>query len=258
MKLHNAVLCYSDSQDCIDMYFSLWERYNHPLYFYSSEDSFPPNTYGNPIFKAGQSGHSGAHTIERHLIFFKKMLSYDAQWFVVNDYDSFILCDPLDLIEGRDPCIFGNFITTTGVNKHTIEKYQGQWPKFFIHPPYIIHRDVLINICDATVPYNVQGGYFDRWLGLVCEYMRPPLVSFRGSRSSIKGWPDSPHSLEYSNEIGIEVMDIGCTYHWILKQHVIKLQASELEKFRRYKVFHGIRDAKVFNLLINKNDIYEK
>ena len=234
-------MAYSGAQSCIDRHIPYWEKYANELTFYSSKDSYPSSTHGHMLFQFGKSGHAGEHTIARHVLYFKHMLQSDADWYAINDYDSLILCDPLDLIKDREPCIMGNvFRTWGGKNGNTIGRlklghYYGKnivdgCPKFYLHPPYIIHRSILDKITNSPVPFDVQGGYFDRWLGVSCEELQIPTVSFR--RFKGLDFIERTHNGFSVNKIDDRFL------HDVKKEHV---------------AIHGIKDKKVLEYIRRLN-----
>ena len=159
-KIASCVFSYSDAQDCIDRHIDLWRKYSFDLFFYSSEDSFPINTYGHKLYKIGKSGHNGEDSIKKHILFLNHMLKLGYDWYLINDYDSINLMNPVDIVD--NPAIFGNVFNQSLVD-------QSRWESpIFIHPPIVIHKTIMSKILELNLSPDKEHGFFDRWLGLCC------------------------------------------------------------------------------------------
>lgn len=131
-----VIHCYEGETPKLQWMLGGWLHHHAPLLFLSPEDA-PVQIGTFPCKSAGQRGWKGAHTWERQRLHWGLALQEPAEWFLLNDSDSFCLTPELPryLYDGPTEAFYSNVIC------HEFEHKDTDHPNF--QPPYFMHRSVL-------------------------------------------------------------------------------------------------------------------
>ena len=135
-----VVHCYGGEMDKLPWMIGGWLHHGLPVLFLSPEDS--PAQIGTFECKfAGKAGWKGSHTWERQRLHWQLALDEGAEWYFLNDSDSFLLTPdfPTYLYEHPE-AFFSNVIC------HEFEHKDTDHPNF--QPPYFMHRSILQQMAD--------------------------------------------------------------------------------------------------------------
>lgn len=163
-----VVMAHTDAQIVFDRHFGEWRK--HPdsdlMVFYPEKEPCMPDERlrnGVKLIGEGRAEHHGPESIRR----FRWMLNLIASWkqydrFTVHEYDSMALWNPG----------FSTFADDLGANVYRDDQPgRGFEGTTYLHPPLCLTRACIerVNTVAAGIPDSAERGFWDRWIGLVCE-----------------------------------------------------------------------------------------
>jgi len=159
-----------------------------------------------PVVAMGPQAHSGAAAMNRYLLLldFLRRTGYERFW--LTDYDSICLAP---LPTPAQPCGGSIFWGP----------HQGYDAVHILHPPVYLHRTTLEFVCDNPLPLADQGGFFDRWLGRLCETNNIPMADWRAL-----GWGFSRNTIEGEDvQLACAAASRGCfLFHGVKSREVFE------------------------------------
>lgn len=149
-----------EAQATFDRHLPYWRAHGFPLFVACPTDSVV-NT-GIPMFTIGRRSHHDAMANYRFRKTLEFLATVPSDWFVIHEYDSLCLEPVIPIILFEHGRIMGNVFQNNDPN------FEGSQ---FIHPPLLMDRETLLKIVSVgqDVPDEAEHGFWDRWLGLVCD-----------------------------------------------------------------------------------------
>lgn len=124
-----------------------------------------------PLHVFGLRSHHGAQANIRFRHAINLACLSKAEWVIIHEYDSLCL--------GELPDCDADAVTS--IAHHDPNPPRPFKGHYFLHPPIIVHRTLLARlqpIMAKAVP-GEEGGYWDRWLGYLCEKNQIPIQDLR-------------------------------------------------------------------------------
>lgn len=145
-----------------------WRAHELPMLVFSPEDN--PVTTGITTIKLGKASHHSAEANKRFRLMLDLLYDFPQHRFVFFEYDSICLDRRLPL-HPKAVGVFGN------VFNNSDPKFAGSQ---FVHPPLMFNRETIGRILKScrNIPDSSGFGFWDRWLGLVCDQGRIPMYSY--------------------------------------------------------------------------------
>jgi hypothetical protein len=140
-KVLTVVHCYQGDGDHVATTLP-WHRRHGEVLILSPADS-PVEIDGVECRSAGLAGWGGEHTVERQYEHWKIAAEHDADWFLMNDADSFALWLPEYVFE--EDVFWSNFKTPYEDNDNFRDV-------FYVQPPFFMSRYILERFIAAGVP----------------------------------------------------------------------------------------------------------
>jgi hypothetical protein len=158
------IMGHAEIQATFDRHLPLWEKHGCPLLVVCPVDSILSTKW--PVLAMEKSSHNGPHINRkfRRILEFCQTMRYDR--FVFMEYDA--LC--IGCIPTPGGHITGNLFTSDQ------KEFQGH---YFLHPPICFDQKALEPLVKfaKTVPDETDG-FWDRYLGYLCEYGKVPFVGY--------------------------------------------------------------------------------
>lgn len=156
------------AQATFDRHLPFWRAHELPILVFTPEDN--PVKTGLTTIKLGKASHHSAEANKRFRLMLDLLYDLPQQRFAFFEYDS--IC--LDRRLPRHPPsvgVFGN------VFNNSDPKFAGSQ---FVHPPLMFDRETVHRILVSCryIPDSAEFGFWDRWLGLVCDTGRIPMYSY--------------------------------------------------------------------------------
>lgn len=159
------------AEDAFNRHLPFWRRHSSDISVMCPLDSQVKT--GLPIMPIGTRGHNGPEANRR----FKKLLEIltmmDYDRYVIFEYDS--LCLSPDLPQRvSEPGLWCNLFDE---DQPTARGFKGS---HFTHPPLVMDKGTLRDIVrrGEQVSDEAERGFWDRWLGLVCELGSIPMRGY--------------------------------------------------------------------------------
>jgi hypothetical protein len=169
----NAICCVMAHGDlgaqlAFDRHLPFWRNHGCQIYVVSPTNS-PVRTGLHQIPVGPRQHHGSAANARMRRVLFT-LLDMPAEWYIIHEYDSLCLMEVPGLVWER-PVLWAN------VFPNDDPSFEG---KIFFHPPLIMPRATLRAICSASANVRdaAEHGFWDRWLGLVCERAGIPFEGY--------------------------------------------------------------------------------
>lgn len=159
MKTLQIIGAYAGAQEAFDRHLPFWKHCNADVLVTSPADS--PIITDQPQLLEGRKGHHGTAGLYRYLFLLEWLRNTKYDRFVFHDYDSFNLeqeyPEPTSPVSG--PCFS---------DLRPDRPFIGS---LYIHPPIMITAQglELIHQRKGAIGDSIEGGFFDRWLGYLCQ-----------------------------------------------------------------------------------------
>lgn len=172
MTTLQVICAYSGAQETFDRHLPIWKA--------NVADTIVVCPQGSGInprrmdqYYVGLKGHNGAVAMQRYLNLLTLLGSREfcaCELIVIQDYDS--LCLSADIPIPEHPI--------AGVLKRSNDlktKFKGD---FYIHPPNMFTREGLELVLKHApqLPPESEGGFFDRWIGYLCQLNNIPVTDW--------------------------------------------------------------------------------
>jgi hypothetical protein len=172
------------AQITFDRHLPFWRQHEVPIFVVCPSD-LQVRT-GLQLVPIGKRQHHGAMANSRMRLLLKWLgQSTKSQWVIIHEYDSLCLSE----VPGA---IWEKNVLWANVFPNNDRNFKG---RFYFHPPLLIPREILTGICRSVslVSDDAEHGFWDRWLGLVCQIAAIPFQTYGTygfSRNTIQ-----PHDL---------------------------------------------------------------
>lgn len=164
MNLLIMVMTHQGVEETIKRHWPFWsanaQAHDGKVMFTCPVDS-PISEAPGEILKIGNKGHFGPTSIKRFHEIHETMLRFPADWYMLCEYDSLCLSPQLPNV-WHTPGFWATICIEPTAPIGFVAKY-------FFATPMMFSRDGLtqiVNAMDRLSP-SAQGGFFDRWLGLL-------------------------------------------------------------------------------------------
>lgn len=160
MSVLITVMAHADAQATFDRHLPLWEHHGLDLMVMCPIDAMVRTDH--TLLTTGNKSHHNAEAIRRFRSLLETLLETEHDRFIIHEYDSF--CLSKDIGERLDTTrVLGNAFPESDHSR-----FKGT---VFFHPPLDICREALEDIVDAGrhVSDLEACGFWDRWLGQVCD-----------------------------------------------------------------------------------------
>lgn len=150
------------AEDTFNRHLVFWRRLGHDISVMCPSDSQVKT--GLPVMPIGTRCHNGPEANRRFRNLLEILAMTDYERYVIFEYDSICLSPTLpNEIDGR-----GLWCNLFGEDQPAARGFLGS---HFTHPPLVMDKETLRDIVRAgtDVPDEAERGFWDRWLGLVCE-----------------------------------------------------------------------------------------
>lgn len=174
MNVMTVVMAHPDAAETYARNRHLWEHHRTPVLTYTTADPHHIR-FPREVLAFGHAEHHGPASLDRFRYLMRSLSNIaeerGIEYFLINEYDSFCLSPVLPPMLFAD-CIWGNlhheqpgtrFISTT-----------------FLIPPLFASARIIKRIADGCDKHrDVEcEGFWDRWLGYVCEQEEIPMMPF--------------------------------------------------------------------------------
>lgn len=193
----------------------MWERLRLPITVVCPEDN--PIKTRHALVKIGSRQHHGDAAIDRFIKILDLAVGTGFPFILFNEYDSLAYKIPFSM--KTTPGLHG-FVWTDG------DPRNGFKGRYFIHPPLFMDIETADRIIESAIKWKALGterGFWDRWIGMVCEKGEIPMHTTEAhhfSRNTIE-----------QGHIGMLVNALGKGANW----------------------FHGVKNKETFDLIHKHN-----
>jgi len=224
MNILVAISGYQGDQHQIENNWPAYAHHGHPIVVLSPEDAPIEKMNGAKCVSAGEKGWIGPHTLRRHHLFLRELLSQRADFYLFHDADSVCLAPEIPKYVFESPDIFwSNEVTDTNPAPSRL-------PKIAMQPPYMFSRHVLralVRACSTPAQsFSQVSAHGNLPLPTECiDHFQLQIVYSAGI--SHRSFPDGA-SFETTSDHGFSVMRehvgrLGKVFlHSIKKKHVLE------------------------------------
>lgn len=190
-----TVMTHAGAHETFMRHYYEWQKHGTDILVFTPDEPYPQINVPHEVLKLGRAQHHGAESIRR----FRNLLTYLAgkphESFSIFEYDSFCLSVG---IPGFNP---------DGLSGHVFRDDQpnrGFVGTYYVHPPLVFSAPTLRRILKSAqhVRDDAECGFWDRWLGWVCEregiQFQNYLASYGFSRNTIEP-PEIPAAVAAVN-----------------------------------------------------------
>lgn len=183
-----AVHAHAGVEETVKRHLPYWTRHGHEVVFFSPKDK-PLGVEGVTSINLGNEAHSGPVSIVRFKTIWTELLKWNVDGYAIFEYDSICLSKEIPYSPRQ---FMGNVVHDGLAGTHG---YQFVSPFYYL-APWIMPKPILAQIVESirTLPNNVEGGFYDRYLGFALARAEIPhagLGQLGFSLSTIKE-PDLP------------------------------------------------------------------
>lgn len=207
-----VVMAHADAQHIFNRHWPYWAKFGCPILVMCPKDSIVDTTA--PVLAIGKKSHHDAMANRR----FRELLIHlettmHNEWLILES-DAICLC------KDEIPLGFCGSITGNRFENTEPHRFKGSC---YLHPPIAFSRDILERLIAGMkfVSDEDEEGFYDRWLGLLCDRSKVPAT----------GWGKEGFSRNT-----IEVGDISaavaarkagaCMFHGVKSDAVLKAITS--------------------------------
>lgn len=178
MNVRVTIMAHKDSQATFDRHAPYWADHGWPVAVTCPIDSPVKTDFAK--FPIGHRCHHGPEAIRRFREILMWIWKVGADWNLIYEYDSLCLTPKVPEECFRLRGLWANVFPN---NDH---KFRGS---FYTHPPLLVDHGTLTDIVKHPLPDTFERGFWDRWLGLVCERAKIPVHHYENlgfSRNTIE------------------------------------------------------------------------
>lgn len=218
-----VIHCHGGVEPILDRHEPFWAGHGCDYIFVCPQDK---PIWGRPHFSIGGEGHSGMVSINRFRSTWRLLEKFDSyDRFAIFEYDSLCLCTELPAIPDG-----GGMIANMKVEHNPSQLFRS---RYYWHAPWIIDAQSLhrLNQVMGFLRPDLEGGFFDRYLGLALQqYKIPthPLGALGYSQNTI----EASHQQECAEAILLGAVAL----HGVKTEECLRMALTNRENYARSKV----------------------
>lgn len=211
----------SHAQQTFFRHLPFWRAHGLPILVTCPENSKVAAPASLPMLTIGRASHHDAEANRRFRTLLGILARTEYDRHIIFEYDSLCISPELpdEVLHSRG--LFGNvFNALPGDARFTAGQY--------IHPPLIVDRETLNRLLESApdVPDESEGGFWDRWLGKLCEVARVKPKSFGDL-----GYSQNTIEEHHLNDAEMAARDKAVFFHGVkTSRTLVKLRIAHNER----------------------------